>query len=131
MSLLKHLTTGTGGCHQNDRTLAAGANHQAGQCGPDKLDAWCGAMPAADSALARRCYQANILFIDDWVGQVPPTWPYSCGSTLYGESLLQLLANTSSSASTTAWVGKIFDALTSRCVVRPPSLWGTPAAAVG
>ena len=27
---------------------------------PDKLDAWCGEMPAADSAFARRCYQVGV-----------------------------------------------------------------------
>ena len=39
-------------------------------CGPQNLDAWCGAMPANDSAFARRCYQANIAFIDEWVGNI-------------------------------------------------------------
>ena len=27
-------------------------------------------MPAADSAFSRRCYQANIAFIDEWVGHI-------------------------------------------------------------
>ena len=39
-------------------------------CGPEKLDAWCGDMPANDSAFARRCYQGNIAFIDEWVGKI-------------------------------------------------------------
>ena len=39
-------------------------------CGPDKLDAWCGTMPANDSAFARVCYQANIAFIDEWIGNI-------------------------------------------------------------
>jgi arylsulfatase len=45
-------------------------NSDANGCGPQKLDAWCGAMPANDSAFARRCYQANIAFIDEWVGKI-------------------------------------------------------------
>ena len=27
-------------------------------------------MPASESVFARRCYQANIAFIDEWVGQI-------------------------------------------------------------
>jgi arylsulfatase A-like enzyme len=39
-------------------------------CNPAKLDAWCGNMPANESVFARRCYQANIAFIDEWVGKI-------------------------------------------------------------
>lgn len=34
-----------------------GVNGQS--CGPAKLDAWCGDMPANDSAFSRRCYQVS------------------------------------------------------------------------
>ena len=39
-------------------------------CGPQGLDAWCGSMPAKDALFARRCYQGNIAFIDEWVGSI-------------------------------------------------------------
>ena len=51
-----------------DATFAVNSN--AHGCGPDKLDAWCGDMPANDSLFARRCYQGNIAFIDEWVGSI-------------------------------------------------------------
>ena len=45
-------------------------NSDANGCGPQHLDAWCGAMPPNESLLARRCYQANVAFIDEWVGAI-------------------------------------------------------------
>jgi arylsulfatase A-like enzyme len=39
-------------------------------CGPKGKDAWCGDMPATDSAFSRRCYQANVAFVDEWVGKI-------------------------------------------------------------
>eukprot|EP00035_Acanthoeca_spectabilis_P011828 m.208673 g.208673 ORF g.208673 m.208673 type:complete len:730 (+) comp15457_c0_seq2:27-2216(+) len=39
-------------------------------CGPADSQAWCGAMPAAARDLGRRAYQANIMFVDSWVGKI-------------------------------------------------------------
>ena len=39
-------------------------------CGPQNLDAWCGAMPDPALSVARRAYRGSIAFVDEQIGRI-------------------------------------------------------------
>jgi arylsulfatase A-like enzyme len=43
------------------------------ECGPSNADAWCGRMPDNETVMARRCYLASVMFVDEQVGLIYDT----------------------------------------------------------
>lgn len=48
-------------------------------CGPSNNDAWCGLMPANESAVSRAAYFASVQFVDEQVGTAHCFWGGSGG----------------------------------------------------